>query len=514
MSLFKHYKYLLSALLLGITPHLYSMGFFTIANGERVQFASGNVQYNYGTSSYQLAPNQYTFIGEDNATAKSSGSGVRDLFQWSELTAITAAGFRVLTEAEWHYLFMHRPHAYELFALSTVEGVKGIIILPDYDIWTQPDGVPEFDYYNTGEGYDKNIYSAAEWELMEDAGALFIPAAGYMFYDNPSSSYKVEDYSGYVHPTLGPSAHGSYWSNTEYENNASEAYRVQFSDGTGGYFYELGHFAKTNYYAVRSVGDAPLLLSENDYPDAFNTKMTTARGQDKIWIQRTLRKVGSLNTLTLPFDVPVVSSSPLKGAEVYAFSNATVENGKLILEISPVSSLTAGVPYLIQWPNTGDTIKSMHFINVAPGDWDIDNVAENVEGANVTFHGFYGRTHIIDQAGGGVEHAYLFVGANNKLYWPVVDDATDMYGFRAYFEVTTSGGGGSGMRRRMKQSSGIYRGMPAEFRIVEKVNTPTDLGEVQRDQVPCTKVFRNGMLLIERDGKTYNVQGQIIKQND
>ena len=501
MSLFQHYRYLLSALLLGITPHLYSMGFFTIANGERVQFASGNVQYNYGTSSYQLAPHQYDTIGTKNTAAITGNTGVRDLIRWSELSAITAAGYRVLSQEEWHYLFTHRPHAYELFALSTVAGVKGVIILPDYDIWTHPDGVPEFDYYNTGEGFDKNIYSAAEWELMEEAGALFIPAAGYMY----APSYIVEDVGG----------HGTYWSNTEYEYSTDQAYRVQFDDGAGGYFYELGHFAKTNYYAVRTVGDAPLLLSENDYPAAFNTKMTTARGQSDIYIQRTLRKVGSLNTLTLPFDVPVVSSSPLKGAEVYAFSNATVENGKLILEISPVTALSAGVPYLIQWPNTGDTIKSMHF-NVAPGDWDIDNNAEDVEGANVTFHGFYGRTHIIDQAGGGVEHAYLFVGANNKLYWPVVDDATDMYGFRAYFQVTTSGGGGSGMRRRMKQSSGIYRGMPAEFRIVEKVNTPTDLDNRQwtMDNGQCTKVFRNGMLLIERDGKTYNVQGQIIKQND
>ena len=513
MVQFKNYKWLFCALLLGITTHLSAMGFFTIGPGERVQFANGNLQYNYTTSSYQLAPNQYTFIGEDNATAKKNSEGIRDLFQWSELAAITAAGYGVLTKDEWHYLFYYRPHAYSLFALSIVDGVKGVVILPDYDIWTKPDGVPPFDFYNTGEGYEKNQYTAAQWALMEEAGALFLPAAGYMYYNNPS--YVVEDYSGYVHPTLGPSAHGSYWSNTEDLDKAGNAFRVQFDDGTGAHFYELKSMEKERFYSVRTVGDAPLLLSENDYPTAFETKMTTARGQSDIWVQRTLRKVGSLNTLTLPFNVPDISTSPLKGAEVYQFSNATVENNKLYLEITKVTTLAAGQPYLIQWPNTGDTIKALHF-NVAPEDWDIDNNAENVVGANVTFHGFYGRDHIEDTPGGGVEHAYLFIGANNKLYWPVVDDKTDMYGFRAYFEVTLAGGGSSGMRRRAKQSSGIYKGMPAEFRIVEQVNTATGIELTTTDDpLPTTKkVFRNGQLVIIRDNTEYNISGQIIKQND
>lgn len=36
--------------------------------------------------------------------------------------------------------------------------------------------------------------------------------------------------------------------------------------------------------------------------------------------------------------------------------------------------------------------------------------------------------------------------------------------------------------------------------------------DVQSDNVQCTKVLQNGVLLIIRDGKTYNVLGQSVNQ--
>jgi hypothetical protein len=39
----------------------------------------------------------------------------------------------------------------------------------------------------------------------------------------------------------------------------------------------------------------------------------------------------------------------------------------------------------------------------------------------------------------------------------------------------------------------------------------TGVGHVESDQVPCTKVLRDGQLYILRDGKTYNATGAIVK---
>ncbi len=46
---------------------------------------------------------------------------------------------------------------------------------------------------------------------------------------------------------------------------------------------------------------------------------------------------------------------------------------------------------------------------------------------------------------------------------------------------------------------------------IEAIHDEQGVEKVQGDQVPSTKVLRNGMLLIERNGKTYTMQGQQIQ---
>lgn len=208
-------------------------------------------------------------------------------------------------------------------------------------------------------------------------------------------------------------------------------------------------------------------------------------------IFRTLRKAGCFNTLTLPFNVPNIASSPLGGdnVEVYAFSSAMVEDGTLVLDIEKVTSnsLTAGTPYLIQWTNSGEVLNRMHFEGIS---WDDNQTAETASSTHVNYVGFYGRTHIDDDA----NHSNLFLKGNNTLYWPAEGDATSMLGFRAYFHVNTSG----------PSLAPIYRGMPASLRIK---STPTDIETVQTDNAP-RKELRNGQLVIIRNGETFSLNGQ------
>ncbi len=48
---------------------------------------------------------------------------------------------------------------------------------------------------------------------------------------------------------------------------------------------------------------------------------------------------------------------------------------------------------------------------------------------------------------------------------------------------------------------------------VMKKNNPTGLEDVQSDDVLCTKLLRNGILYILRNGKTYNANGQLLINN-
>jgi len=215
-------------------------------------------------------------------------------------------------------------------------------------------------------------------------------------------------------------------------------------------------------------------------------------------IFRTLRKAGCFNTLTLPFNVPNIASSPLGGdnVEVYAFSSATVEDGTLVLDIEKVTSnsLTAGTPYLIQWTNSGEVLNHMRFEGIS---WDDNQTAETASSTHVNYVGFYGRTHINDDTN-GEQHLNLFLGGNNTLYWPNDGNNANakMLGFRAYFHVNTSS----------PSLAPIYRGMPASLRIK---STPTDVNSVTSNPSPVTeKVLRNGQIIIIRNGEQYSITGQ------
>ena len=198
----------------------------------------------------------------------------------------------------------------------------------------------------------------------------------------------------------------------------------------------------------------------------------------------------------MPFNVPDLAASPLGGdnVEVYTFSSATVEDGTLVLNIEKVVSnnLSAGTPYLIQWDNTGAVLNRMTFTDIT---WDADQSADEAGTDDVRYIGFYGRTHIDDDA----NHSNLFLKGNNTLYWPAEDDDSSMLGFRAYFHVNTSS----------PSSAPLYRGMPAALRINSTptgIESPSLLGEGRGEA--AEKVLRDGQLIIIRNGEKYSINGQ------
>ena len=247
-------------------------------------------------------------------------------------------------------------------------------------------------------------------------------------------------------------------------------------------------------------------LDENDEPSLAETKISLFRDtytRTEIDIFRTLRKAGSFNTITLPFNVPDIEASPLAGAEVCEFVGATVLDGALQFDIAPLagSALTAGTPYLIQWPNTGEVMTHMHFTGIS---WDNNQTADDAGTGEVQLHGFYGKTHISDDTNGST-HLNLFLQGGNELYWPSDGENANakMLGFRAWFRINGSSVNGMPVRR----------GMPATLRIV---STPTGVEQTnlygtadrKKSEIRNQKLIEDGHLIIIRNGEKYSINGQ------
>ncbi len=205
-------------------------GKFSVAADKQVYFSQGNLQYTQSTATWAFAEHQYDMIGTDNVTGgtvshdakdgdKVSGEALADkidLFGWSGSTAAVQWGvgisgnatdysgdfvdwgsntigtdapdtWRTLTENEWEYVLSNRADAdtkkgvarINLSSDGTVYA-NGLILLPD--TWTAPAGVT----FKSGVASERSVqayadyqtFTLSEWQQLESAGAVFLPAAG------------------------------------------------------------------------------------------------------------------------------------------------------------------------------------------------------------------------------------------------------------------------------------------------------------------------------------------------
>ena len=148
---------------------------------------------------------------------------------------------------------------------------------------------------------------------------------------------------------------------------------------------------------------------------------------------RTLYKDGKWNTLCLPFDV-TISGSPLDGdgVEARTVTAASISGATLNLTFSePVTTLQAGVPYIIKWANddVNPTIEAPVFsgVEVDATDHSFDNGMGG--DARVRFVGTYKATTFTDENKTGV----LVMGGGNMLYY--VTAGAGQGAQRAYFLI-------------------------------------------------------------------------------
>ena len=460
-----------------------------------------------GQDPYPQAPRGFFSVGP-NKYVQFKDANESKLVQWFSLPAEDEYGWRVLTSDEWSYLLVDgggvgRENANNLNALGCVNGQNGLVILPDG--WVQPEGVPPFVTVSQGIGYELNSYTSEQWAIMAASGAAFLPCEGYG-YNNP-----IEKTQDSPDETENDGDHGAYWAADEH--SAENAHCMRFNDKSGSSdIHDLNNQKKYTYYSVRLVRTV-VVLDEMDETAAFLTKLSEARTKSFALMRRTLYKDGYFNTICLPFDVPYIEASPLAGAEVYTFDggmvSGTTGNEQLNLSVSPLAgnSLSAGVPYLIQWANTGEVMTFLRFDGVE--NWVEAGVSEATSdpgNENIKFHGLYPRKRIPGYQTGEQPHFNFFVDAENTLLWP--DDTlypdSKMKGFRAYLYLE---GGGPDGHNNGPSGAARYRNMPAVWHIQ---STATSVENVQGNNVPCTKIMENGALFILYNGTMYNVQGNKV----
>lgn len=180
-------------------------GLFTIdENGNQVFFSKGNLQYNMGSSMWRFAEHQYDTIGRANSSIINNNStDWIDLLGWGTgnnptmnsgndddyvtfvdwgVNAISNGGnqaemWNTLSIEEWFFLFNGRYDANSKYGIGNVNGVRGLIFLPEN--WTCPIGLTFNPGFSSNDGdWSHNSYTVPEWQLMEDAGAIFLPDAG------------------------------------------------------------------------------------------------------------------------------------------------------------------------------------------------------------------------------------------------------------------------------------------------------------------------------------------------
>ena len=178
------------------------LGAFSVSATKKVYFSSGNLQYQASTDTWRFAEHQYDMIGNapGNTTTVSNGRDTQsawiDLFgygtgnnptlvsmhdaDYETFTdwAIAAednvgSGWRTPTYNEYSYILYDRNNYSSLKGKGSVNGVNGLILLPDE--WILPDGA-SFTAELTD--YTTNTYTLEQWAVMEAAGAVFMPAVG------------------------------------------------------------------------------------------------------------------------------------------------------------------------------------------------------------------------------------------------------------------------------------------------------------------------------------------------
>ena len=178
------------------------------------------------------------------------------------------------------------------------------------------------------------------------------------------------------------------------------------------------------------------LYDTKNNSEAIASAATAGGTHSVILSGRTLYKDGNWNTLCLPFSISNFSGTSLEGATVKTLESASFDstNGELTMNFTEntknLTAIEAGKPYIVKW-ESGVNIESPIFTNVTIAATTPNDITPTGSGSDgsVTFKGTFDPVAI----GTDGDNTKLYLGNNNKLYWP--SGAKNINSFRAYFQL-------------------------------------------------------------------------------
>ncbi len=338
---------------------------FTIAaDGKQVTFSQGNLQCSGLTTqdtTWSFADYQTEMLGEANvsgsaladkidlfgwstnngttkwgiSTSKNNSDYAGDFVDWGINTIGTAAPntYRTLTNDEWAYLLNTRPNASEKKGVARInlnsdgtQYANGLILLPDS--WTCPTDVTFKSGFadSNGEGYYAiyQTFTFDQWQKLESAGAVFLPASDYR---SGSSMNEVQNI-------------GDYWSATAEGSN--HAYSLYFRS------YEAYAGSSFRFYglAVRLVQDVKytITLTQPDHGTIAADKTESVAAGETITLTITPNAYCILKTVTvLQGETPVTTTAVVGTTNQYTFTmpagevSITAEFEKLSSAFTPAA---------------------------------------------------------------------------------------------------------------------------------------------------------------------------------
>lgn len=241
------------------------IGVFSVGNGKYVRFSQGNLQYIQSTKTWQFAKEQWEYIGSENIKDGALADKI-DLFGWSANNTTAPFGvststkvadyagefvdwgtnticgdapntWRTLTNTEWEYVLNGRANAEQLRFRAKVNRINGFVFLPDE--WKCPEGITlNMEQSNT------QVFTLDEWAAMENAGAVFLPAAGRI---HDKKLIYLDD-------------HGNYWSSIRIDNTYVEYLAFTFS----------GNKLYVNHQLPLSLSRSVRLVHDTIVPEAVD----------------------------------------------------------------------------------------------------------------------------------------------------------------------------------------------------------------------------------------------------
>ena len=177
---------------------------FSVSESTTITFSPGNLSYNSSTKKWSFASSlgggsllgwsgsrTYNY-GVSTSPITNDYSG--DFVDWGNLTidSYPPKTWRTLTSSEWGYVLNKRKNASDKKGVARVNGTSGLILLPDF--WECPKDINFVSGFVSTDFTNAQSFTTEQWALLENAGAIFLPASGTRWNTNTSDYGKKGSY--------------------------------------------------------------------------------------------------------------------------------------------------------------------------------------------------------------------------------------------------------------------------------------------------------------------------------